>query len=379
MKSIDIIKNNLPGVILSVCKTGNRIRHYCAGYANVETRELLSAEHIFQSGKITRMFTAALILKRVEEGVLDLDSPLALLSNQHLLDGGRLKLIVDLYPYLKPVTLRELLNNTSGLPSYDETVAYQKAFAAKPQKVWQAESYLDLITGSNVRYRLGYLLPFRGILSDSATNYIIAGLVLEAATGRKSSQQMRELFDSVSLKSTYYCSYGVLEEDLLPQLAHGYLPISHPYASGFSKQPVVTYNDNRELQVYDVTGAYNFNGLAGAASLSNTNDLIRWMRMLLEGRILRGSLKQLFDGVPVDPKASPREDQDFYGLGLYKTRFRRWGDVVWSAGNNLGYGVLVAHVIERNVTFALAVNVSRKIINFHEPTLVAPIFQDLLK
>ncbi|MFV9994524.1 MAG: serine hydrolase [Coxiella endosymbiont of Dermacentor nuttalli] len=373
------MKYNLPGAILSICKTENCIRHYCAGYADVETHESLSAEHIFQSGEITRMFTAALILKRVEEGVLDLDSPLAVLSNHHRLDGGRLKLIVDLYPYLKPVTLRALLNNTSGLPSYDRTVTYQKAFSDKPHKVWQAEDYLDLITGSNVRYRLGYVLPVRGVFSDSATNYIIAGLVLEASTGRKSSLQMQELFNSIGLRSTYYCPYGVLEKDLLPKLAHGYLPVSHLYASSFSHRKLVTYNNDCELKVYDVTDAYNFNGLAGTASLSNTNDLIYWMRMLLEGRILNGSLKQLFNGVPVDIKTSSREDQDFYGLGIYKTKSRQSGDVIWSAGNNLGYGMLVAHIIERNITFALSVNISRKIINFHEPTLVVPIFQKLFK
>ncbi|ABX77233.1 serine hydrolase domain-containing protein [Coxiella burnetii] len=379
MQPINVIKHNLPGAILSVCKAGNRIHHYCSGYADIKTKESLSDKPIFPIGKITRFFTAAIILKRLEEGVVDLDATLAVLSHQHRLDGGRLKLLVDLYPYLKPLTLRELLNHTSGLPSYDETMAYQKMFMAKPNKVWQAEGYLDLITGSSVRYRLGYELPVRGIFSDSATNYIIAGFVLEAASGRKSSQQMRELFDLMDLKSTYYSSYGVLDKKLLPRLAHGYLPISHPYAVAFNHLPVQTYNENRELQAYDVTRAYNFNGLGGAAGLSTTTDLIRCLRALLEGRVLKSSFKQMFEVVPVDPKAGAREDQDYYGLGIYKTRLQRWGDIIWSAGNSFGYGVLVAHVMERNITFALAVNVSRKLIHFHEPTLVAEVFKEILK
>ena len=379
MRPIDIIKCSLPGALLSVCKTGNHIRHYCAGYADIKFHMPLSPKHIFQNGKITRMFTAAIILRRVEEGILDLEAPLALLSNEHRLDGGRLKLIVDLYPYLKPLTLRELLNQTSGLPAYDETLAYQKTFIAKPRKVWQAESYLDLITGSNTRYRLGYELPVRGIFSDSATNYIIVGLVLEAVTSRRLSEQMRELFDSLDLKSTYYLSHGILDEKLLPQLAHGYLPSSHPYAGAFSHFPKLIYNNNRELQVCDVTTAYNVNGLAGSATLSSTTDLIRWMRVLLKGHVLKSSFKQMFDMVPVDPKTSSHQDQDFYGLGVYKTRSQQWGEVTWNAGNNLGYGVLVAHMAERNITFVLAINVSRKLINCHEQTLVADLFKELLK
>lgn len=148
MQPINIIKHNLPGAILSVCKTGNHIHHYYSGYADIKTKEILFDKHIFSIGKITRLFTAIIILKWVEEGILDLDAPLAILSNQHRLDGGRLKLLVDLYPYLKSLTLRELLNHISGLPSYDETVAYQKMFTEKPNKIWQAEGYLDLITGS---------------------------------------------------------------------------------------------------------------------------------------------------------------------------------------------------------------------------------------
>ena len=379
MQPINIIKYNLPGAVLSVCKTGNRIQHYYSGYSNIKEKEILFDKHIFSIGKITQLFTAAIILKWVEEGILDLDAPLAILSNQHRLDGGRLKLLVDLYPYLKPLTLRELLNNISGLPSYDETIAYQKMFAEKPNKVWQAEGYLDLITGSNVQYRLGYELPVRGIFSDSATNYVIISFVLEAATGRKSSQQMKELFDFVDLKSTYYSSYGILDKKLLPRLAHGYLPISHPYAIAFDHLPVESYNENCELQVYDVTKAYNFNGLGGAAGLSTTTDLIQWLRSLLEGRVLKNGFKQIFDTVPVGPKLKSQRDQDFYGFGIYKTRLQRWGNVVWTSGNSFGYGVLVAHVVERNITFSLAINVSRKLIHFHEPTLVAEVFQEILR
>lgn len=75
MQPINVIKHNLPGAILSVCKAGNRIHHYCSGYADIKTKESLSDKPIFPIGKITRFFTAAIILKRLEEGVVDLDAP----------------------------------------------------------------------------------------------------------------------------------------------------------------------------------------------------------------------------------------------------------------------------------------------------------------
>jgi len=378
LQPLDNIKNNIPGAILSVSTSGNQVQHYCSGMANIEQAVELTPEHIFQNGRITRTFTAIIALKLVESGTLDLDAPLALLANEHHLDSGRLRLMVDLYPSLKPVRLRELLNHTSGIPSYDETMAYQRMFFAKPKKVWQAEGYLDLITGEKIRYRLGYEPPVRGVFSDSTTNYIIVSLLLEAATGQRVSQQMSAFFDSLGLNDSYYSSYGVLDTQLLPRLAHGYLPISHPHAEAFKRSPVLTYNNNRELRVYDVTQSYNFNGLGGSASMSTTTDLIHVFKNLMKGKILISSLKEMFNGVPVDPTVRLGQDQDYYGLGLYKTISKKYGEIVWNAGNTYGYGVLVVYSIDRDIAFVLAVNVGRHVVNVHNKSLVANVLDAVL-
>lgn len=375
MTHIDIIKHNLPGAVLSVSTPGSPIHHYVSGYAEIEKQIPFSSSHIVQNGKITRIFTAVLILKLLEQGFLDLDTPLEWIAQQNRLDGGRLNIIVDLYPYLKPLTLRELLNHTSGLPSYDKTLNYHKAFLNAPKKVWKIEAYLDLITGSPVRYQLGYEVPTRGFFSDSKTNYLLLGLVLESVTGRRSSDQMKDLFQQYGLENSHYSIYGQLDPKLLNKVAHGYLPLSHPDAPAFKKLPVHTYNNNRELQVYDVTSAYTTNGLSGSASLSNTTDLIHWIKLLLSGKVLKSSLHELFSTVPV---TFTSEDKDFYGLGIYKTLTPRYGEIVWSAGNNYGYGVLIAHAIKRDITFALALNVSRQRIDLHNKDLVAGILKKLL-
>lgn len=378
MKAIDTIKHNLPGAILSVCESGNKIRHYCSGTGDIKENKPFDPNMLFQIGRITRMFTAAIVLKLVESGMLDLDMPMDLLAHENRLDSGRLQLIVNQYSYLKPLTLRELLNQTSGLPSYDQTARYQRMFFEKPKKVWQAEGYLDLITGKEVRYRLGYELPVRGIYSESTTNFIIISLVLEAATGQHVSQQMRLFFDSFGLNNTHYSSHGVLDEQLLPKLAHGYMPISHPWAEAFRHLPILTYNDNRELQVYDITNAYNFNGLAGSASMSTTTDLIHWIKALVKGKVLVSSFREMFKVVPVLSYGSSYEDQDFYGLGIHKTLSKRYGEIIWNAGNNFGYGALIAYSVDRDIAFALAVNVSRYMINIHSDGVVADVLAELL-
>jgi len=377
LKPIDTIKHNLPGAILSVCERGNKIRHYCSGVGNIEENIPFDTNMLFQIGRITRSFTAAIVLKLVENGVLDLDAPMELLGQQHRLDGGRLRLIVNQYPYLKPLTLRELLNQTSGLPSYDQTIRYQQMFFEKPKKIWQAEGYLDLITGKEVRYRLGYKLPIRTVYSESTTNYIIVSLLLEAATGQRVSQQMRLFFDSLGLNNTFYSSHGVLDESLLPKLAHGYMPVSYPWAQAFRRLPVLTYNNNRELQVHDVTGAYNFNGLAGSAAMSTTTDLIHWMKSLVKSKVLISGFKEMFKVVPINAYGTSNEKQEFYGLGIHKTLSKRHGEIIWNAGNNFGYGALIAYSVDKDIAFALAINISRQFINLQNDKVVADVLAQL--
>lgn len=377
--SLDIVKHNLPAIIVNVSERGNPIQHFCAGFADVVQKKTLTPNYLFQNGKITRIFAAIILLKLVEAGLLDLDVPLELIAQRHQRDGGRLKILVDLYPILKPLTLRELLNQSSGLPSYTETLSYQKIFFSNPKKIWQAENYLDLITDSDVRYRVGYELPLRGIFSDSATNYVAATLVPEAVTGRKNSEQMQELFTSLGLKNTFYSRHGVIDEAIVSRLAHGYLPVSHPFAQAFQRLPELTYNNNRELQVYDVMTAYNSHGYGGTASISSPLDLIHLLKLLVGGKILTSSFKEMFKVIPVVDKNSGSDEKTYFGLGIYKTVSRRYGEIIWNAGNNFGYGVLIAHSVDRDITFSVATNISRQYISLQNKDIVEEILQQIFR
>lgn len=378
LPKIDVVEYNLPGVVLSVAAGDQPIQHVCAGLADVEKHVPMQANTLFQIGKITRFLTASLILKLVESHALTLDMPLAHLARQHNLDDGRLMLMIRQYPYLKPITLRELLNTTSGLPAYEKTERYLEMLFSKPKKVWQVEGYLDLITGQNLNYRADYQPIGRGSFGDSATNYIIAGLVVEAATGQRFSHAMRDFFFEVGLNDSFYSGYGVLDHLLLPKLARGYLPLSHPHAQAFQTLPVLRYNHNRELCVFDVTEEYNSNGLSGSAALSTTADLITALRALLRGNIVQTAVRDLFEGVSPHSTRKSRQDRELYGLGLYKTCSKQYGEIIWNAGNSYGYSVLLAHSIQKDITLCLAVNMSQQSFTVRSYGLVSDVLKSLL-
>ena len=375
MVKLDHKLYNVPGILLSVGEK-NKISHHTSGLGDIEASKEILPSGLFRSGLISRLFTMGILLRLVDERAFDLDSPLQWVASKHQQDRGLLDILVSQYPILKPITVRDLLNNPSGLPSFDKTLTYNKIFTAKPRKIWQLENYLDSITGVDVQYQHGYEPRSRGYFSDSATNYILAGLVIDAVSGVKTSEAMRDLFREFGLDDTYYLSYGVMDQALLEQMTHGYLPVSHPFSMAFSEAPRVVYNDNKELSVIDVTNMYTVNGMSNASVVSTTADLITWFRQLISAKVVVNNYKQMFEVVPV--KSFMGECEDFYCLGFYKSISKRYGEIVWSAGNSLGYGALIAHSVDRDLTFALLTNVSRQYFSLHSEGLVADVLDQLL-
>ena len=324
---------------------------------------------------VTRTFTAAILLRLMDAQALDIDAPLGHVARQNQQDDGLLALMVSQYPFLKPVTVRDLLNNTSGLPAFDKTAAYNNIFVRKPLKKWQLENYLDAISGSEVEYQHGYTPALRGYFDDSATNFVIAGMVASAVSGATMSESMRNLFHLFGLKDTHYLSYGVLTPELLANMVHCYLPVSHPYAVAFEKQKEFYYNDNKELCVYDVTSAYSVNGMGNAATISSSADLIQWWKALLVDDVVVSHYGQHLTKFPVLNSAV--EGKEYYGFGLHRSITKNYGEVIWAAGNSFGSSLLVAHSINKNTTFVLNVNASREHFSLNSEGLIADIVRQL--
>lgn len=366
---------NLPAITVSVSRSGGVIKHYTCGLSDIAKNHPMDHHCLFRSGIITRTFMAAILLRLADAQALDIDMPLDQLARVHQQDDGLLKLMVSQYPFLKPVTVRELLNNRSGLPSFEKTNAYGDIFVKKPRKKWQLENYLDAVSGSDVEYQHGYFAPPRGQYGDSATNFVVCGLVVKAVCGLNTAESMRDLFRAFDLRDTYYLPYGAIGRDLLPKMARIYLPISHPYASAFQRQKILHYNDNKELQVYDVTSAYCANGMGNTATLSSSADLIRWFHALVETETVVNRYKELLRAVP--PLTPEFEGKEYDCFGLRRSFLKNYGEFFWVAANNLGSSALVAHSIDKDLTFVLTTNVTRDYFVLNKGDLVTNILQQL--
>src|SRR5438128_5824928 len=130
-----------------------------AGLADVRTGEKLTVDHRFRIGSVTKIFVAALVLQLVAEGLLDLDG--------------------DAAPFAEGITVRQLLNHTSGLPDFmDDPVEFFEPFRRNPAHRWELgrDDELRLVMEKPRLFSPGEGWAYHG------SNYIVLGLIVEDAT-----------------------------------------------------------------------------------------------------------------------------------------------------------------------------------------------------
>lgn len=262
-----------------------------SGVANVYTKRPLRPHVRFRIGSITKTFVATVVLQHVSEGRLGLDDPVA----DHL--PGVLP--DDL---AESVTVRMLLNHTSGLPDYDTVLYRENADIEKYRLAFFTPRQL-------VKVALTDPVGPRGEFAYSNTNYILAGMIVERVSGRSIQAEVtRRIIRPLRLSHTSFPKVSPL---ILGPHAASYVPVGTP------TRPLVDFS------VYTPTVF----GAAGAM-ISSTRDLQRFFDELLFGDLLdKDALTQMQTTVPTDFGVIE------YGLGLMKYPLcgTFWGHegVVW--------------------------------------------------
>jgi D-alanyl-D-alanine carboxypeptidase len=272
-----IVTAGAPGAIVYV-RDSTGVRAAAAGRADLKTKKALTPAMSFRVGSITKSFVATVVLQLVGEGKLALADTL-----ERRLPG--------LVPNGSQITLRELLNHTSGVPNYTDEVTFERALVATPSRVWSPQDILSLIDGEPPLFAPGTVWYY------SNTNFILLGLIVERVTGRPLADELRErIFAPLHLQHT---AFPTVNATMPAPFAHGYLLPNNGFV------PVRTYRD--------VTG-WNPSWAWGAgAVVSTADDLARFYGALLAGDLLRPELlAALEDTVPMGPD----RDGPGYGLGL---------------------------------------------------------------
>lgn len=232
-----------PGMAVLVARGDEVLYRGACGRASLELDVPLSPDQVFRIGSVTKQLAAAAVLKLAEDGALSLDDPLAK--------------FVPGYPGGGEVTVRMLLNHTSGIRSYTDIPAImggtgimQDLDTARLIATFQDEKP-DFAPGEGWHY--------------NNSGYVLVGAVIEAASGQPWHAYLDEsFFKPLAMAHT---GHGNAAEVVIPGHVEGY-----------------TRNGERWARARHLSMTQPH---AAGALVSTLDDLLRWNRALHEGRLLR--------------------------------------------------------------------------------------------
>jgi D-alanyl-D-alanine carboxypeptidase len=245
------------------------------------------------------MFTATLLLQLAGEGEVELSAPV-----QRYLPGV-------LPPSYPPIPVESLLDHTSGLPTSDEDAGHEDPayFVAHRFDSFTPHQVIATATDDSMSFPPGTAQQYNGV------NYFLAGLVIEAATGHSYARELKQrILRPLRLGDT-----------LLPDAEDPTIPGAHAHS----------YLRVQDAPV-DITLQSPY-GWAESGIISTTADQQRFLRALLEGRILKRAEQRHLFGVPDLPYAGDDcgpSARACYSSGLTRTVLPG-GVVVWGKSGSL--------------------------------------------
>ena len=338
----DAVASGAPGIVLAVSGQGVQWAGI-AGYSSIEHQQKMRIEDSFPVFSVTKTFTAVAALQLVDEGALSLDDRLG-----ELLPATNQPAAYDHIPYVRQVTIRELLNHTSGIYDYGNSMEYLLATVgngADFSREWQDEDIF------------GYAHTDRNeptgepgsVVSYSSTGYRLLGLVIEAIENKPLGKVLEErIVAPLGLSSTYLPSY----ENWRAADVTGYIKVNDEMrqmgiAGGFPAARNDLVNATQGLRSRQGMNRGEDGAVSTAASL------MKFATALFDGRLLSDAM--LDEMLSADWGQSIQSGRQF-GLGVHLVADDngRWALMF---GNGAGGEALVGCELKSGLTFVALTNV----------------------
>lgn len=350
-------REHISAVTLTANSKKNSITIY-SGYTDFFNTSPVNPSKLYQIGSITKSFIAAIILQleATKELRFSIDDKLSTYLPQ--------------YPEWGNVTIRQLLNMTSGIPDYLSNDTYLRDLSNNPNKEWLPEEEVSYVAKNPLLFPPGTKWDY------SNTNYILAGLIIVKLTGHSLEEEINKRFlpknnaSQLNLKNTFY--------------------ISHQYPSSITSRIVHGYRFGGNIGKFippqtDITNfSLSYAGAAGAM-VSNTEDITRWVQAVLTpDRVLPA--KQLEELVTLvstatgKPLKTPNAgDPNGFGLGIgLSYAGSDFPGLIFNyEGMTMGYRALYIYIPNENLIISVTTNSSTDSDNDHLMELIGDIYTQL--
>ena len=158
-------EGNYPGLSISVIDKDNKITSLVAGFSDMEKQIPLSTKHLLMQGSVGKTYVAAIAIMLIKKGKLDLDEKVSAYLGHH---EWYLRI-----PNASSITVRQIMNHTSGVMRYEFKPDFVNDLNAMPAKEWKPEELLKYVWDENPGFAAGQGWDY------SDTNYILLGMIIE--------------------------------------------------------------------------------------------------------------------------------------------------------------------------------------------------------
>ncbi|HEX6125052.1 MAG TPA: serine hydrolase domain-containing protein [Pyrinomonadaceae bacterium] len=313
-----------PGATLGVVLAGGESFGLAVGYSDRDTKTPMKPDDRMLAGSVGKTFAAATALQLVKEGKINLDDRIEKYFGKETW--------FERLPNAKDITVRQLMNHTSGLVRYEFKETFTKDLTANPMKVWTPEERLAYLFGEKAAFEAGKGWDY------SDTNYIVLGMIIEKVTGKRFFDEAdRRLIEPLKLKDTI-----PQEGPKMKGVVQGYAGPNNPFGGKDAMIENGKFVINPQLE------------WTGGGYASTSEDLARWAKMMYEGKAFDASLlPQMLDGV-----AAPMLGRETkYGLGVI-IRQTQAGRSYGHSGFFPGYLTEMMYFPEQKIAVAVQVNTS---------------------
>ena len=292
-----LVEAGYPAALAAVSDSKGESAGVAVGKGNLETGQAPPMDGEVRVGSASKTFVAVVVMQMVQEGKVGLDEPIetylpGLIKGEGV-DGSK-------------ITVRQLLQHTSGLPDFDETLFGTTDVFQYRYHYVTPRDILDSALSKPAQFEPGTQWKYTN------TNYIVLGMLVERVSQRPVGEQIDErIVKKLGLSHTYFPAPG--EEKIRGTHPRGY----HLSAEG---------------KLEDITEMDPTWGWAAGAMVSTPSELNTFFQAVFDGRLLtQASIQEMKKGVDIGSGGR------VYGLGLIGTPLS-CGGTAWGHGGDIaGY------------------------------------------
>lgn len=301
-----IAKRQIPGMSIAVIRDGKVVRAAGYGLANVELKTAATKDTVYEIGSISKQFTSEAVMLLVEDGKINLDDPI----NKYLPANAP-----DTW---KAVTVRNLLNHTSGIKDWTEL----KDFSYRRE--YTSEEFVELVKGAPLQF-----VPNTN-WAYSNTGLPLLGIIVEKASGMAFEEFVaKRIFAPLGFPTIRFRH----QEDVVANRASGYQ----------LKDGKITNGEPFRPRVIAPSGG----------AMASAVDLGLWFSSVLEGKLLKpSSLEQMLAPVELADGRSVT-----HGFAFFTDSFNGRKMIFHHGSTVGGFGSVVRYYPSERLTIAIIGNV----------------------